>query len=74
MRAITLKPISDLQQSIEEVLGQVIPKLEELLLFSEIYHIGATAILGAVSKGDIDLLLRVSSKDFPSALQILKKL
>lgn len=34
-------------------------KIESLLPFAEVEHIGSTAIPGALTKGDIDLLIRV---------------
>jgi len=35
---------------------------------AEIIHIGSTAVHGCLTKGDIDILVRVKPTDFPDAL------
>ncbi len=41
---------------------------------AEIEHIGATAVPGALTKGDLDLLVRVSKPDFALASERLRSL
>ena len=36
-------------------------------------HVGATAVPGALTKGDVDLLVRVSGPDFPKAVEVLRR-
>ncbi len=38
---------------------------------AEVEHVGATAVPGALTKGDIDLLVRVRRPDFASAVEVL---
>lgn len=40
----------------------------------DIQHIGSTAILGSITKGDLDINVRVKREDFENAIQELKKL
>jgi GrpB-like predicted nucleotidyltransferase (UPF0157 family) len=47
--------------------------LIEMLPQAEIEHIGSTAIAGAVTKGDLDILVRVSASDFAAADELLAK-
>jgi GrpB-like predicted nucleotidyltransferase (UPF0157 family) len=42
-----------------------------LVTGAEVEHVGATAVPGAVTKGDVDLLVRVSERDFPTAVGVL---
>jgi GrpB-like predicted nucleotidyltransferase (UPF0157 family) len=42
-------------------------KIRKLLPRSEIHHIGSTAISGALTKGDLDILVRVARAQFPKA-------
>jgi GrpB-like predicted nucleotidyltransferase (UPF0157 family) len=44
-----------------------------LLPDAEVEHVGATAVPGALTKGDVDLLARVSERDFAEAVSILRK-
>ena len=41
---------------------------------AEIEHIGSSAIRGAISKGDLDMLVRVSGADFETAINKMKAL
>lgn len=41
--------------------------LQALLPAAEIHHIGSTSIPGSITKGDLDILVRVSLGDFESA-------
>lgn len=47
--------------------------LKKLLPFAEVHHVGSTAIPGSVTKGDLDINIRVSQKDFDKSVEILKK-
>lgn len=44
-----------------------------LLPEAEVEHVGATAVPGALTKGDVDLLVRVSARDFAEAAAILRR-
>jgi GrpB-like predicted nucleotidyltransferase (UPF0157 family) len=47
--------------------------LASLLPDAEFHHIGATAIPGAITKGDVDVLLRVAPSRFVEATGILRR-
>jgi GrpB-like predicted nucleotidyltransferase (UPF0157 family) len=70
---VTLTPVDQLQEAVEAVLARALPYLGVLLPYAELHHIGATAISGALSKGDVDVLVRVSSEDFKLAVDTLKQ-
>lgn len=44
-----------------------------LLPDAEVEHVGATAVPGALTKGDVDVLVRVTERDFAEAVSILRK-
>jgi len=44
-----------------------------LLPAAEVEHVGATAVPGALTKGNVDLLVRVPERDFAEAVLILRK-
>ncbi len=57
----------------ERHLSELLPRLEALLPPSaEIRHVGATAIPGALTKGDLDLQVRVSAEAFATAHAALR--
>ena len=43
----------------------------EVVPGAEVEHVGATAVPGALTKGDVDLVVRVSESDFPAAVEAL---
>jgi GrpB-like predicted nucleotidyltransferase (UPF0157 family) len=45
--------------------------LSEMLPRAEIEHIGGTAVPGAITKGDLDILVRVSVADFAASEEFL---
>jgi GrpB-like predicted nucleotidyltransferase (UPF0157 family) len=42
-----------------------------LVAGAEVEHVGATAVPGALTKGDVDLLVRVGEPEFPAAVEAL---
>jgi GrpB-like predicted nucleotidyltransferase (UPF0157 family) len=62
-----------LASQLREHLAQVSAQLARLLPRAEFHHIGATAIPGAVTKGDVDVLLRVDAAEFPHAVDCLRQ-
>src|SRR5690349_16634427 len=45
----------------------------ELVPGAEVEHVGATAVPGALTKGDVDLLVRVGEPEFPAAVKALSR-
>lgn len=72
MPIVTLKPASDLMPQVQSLLARVLAELKRLLPWSEIEHIGATAVPGSITKGDVDVLVRVSPTAFQTSADILK--
>lgn len=46
-------------------------QIQQLIPNAEIHHLGSTAVPNALTKGDIDLQIRVKQKDFPEAKRLL---
>jgi GrpB-like predicted nucleotidyltransferase (UPF0157 family) len=46
-------------------------QLSRCLPFAEIEHIGSTAIPGALTKGDLDVLVRTAAREFRLAVSVL---
>jgi GrpB-like predicted nucleotidyltransferase (UPF0157 family) len=73
MLIVKLRPVGELAPHVERVLARVFAQLATLLPDAELHHIGATSIPEAVTKGDVDVLVRVSSRQFPIAVDALKR-
>jgi len=70
---IDLKIADELRPQVEATLGRLSAQIKALVPDAEIHHIGATAVPGALTKGDLDVLLRVSPERFPAVVDRLKR-
>ena len=57
----------------ERLYGAVAERLRRLLPQADIRHVGGTAIPGSLTKGDLDVVVRVQPNDFASAEELLAK-
>ncbi len=72
MHRIQIRPMEELLPQVEQVLGRQTPKLQHLAPGVVIEHIGSTAIPGTVTKGDVDVVLRVSATAFTTVVSALR--
>jgi len=73
MAPVNLKTVDELMPQVKRTLSQVYAQLEALVPDAELHHIGATAIPGALTKGDVDVLLRASGARFQAVVDVLKR-
>jgi GrpB-like predicted nucleotidyltransferase (UPF0157 family) len=74
VETVTFVPELEVRQQAAEAFAFREAQLERWLPFAEIEHIGSTAIRGALTKGDLDVLVRVSETDFRVAEEVLSGL
>jgi len=72
MAKISLRSTRELSACIDRTLARLIPQLRALLPGAELHHVGATALPEAVTKGDLDILVRVPEAGFSEATETLK--
>jgi GrpB-like predicted nucleotidyltransferase (UPF0157 family) len=65
---------NDYQERVAQIFSEIKGRLTQVLPFAEIEHIGSSAITGAVSKGDLDVLVRVKNECFNEALAVIQSL
>lgn len=61
----------DLRAEIGQTLDALLPLLGAQLPGAEVHHIGATAVPGALTKGDVDVLVQVAKSGFAAAVAAL---
>jgi len=71
--SITLKTSNELLPLVQSIYQRLFARIWLLLPDAELHHIGATAVPGALTKGDIDILLRILPSDFPAVVVALKQ-
>lgn len=74
MEIVNFKPQSVFSAQAQETFDKEENKLSKLLPKADIQHIGSTAIPNAMTKGDVDLQVRVNKDDFSKAVRQLKEL
>jgi GrpB-like predicted nucleotidyltransferase (UPF0157 family) len=72
MESVRIRPGADLAEAVrapfEHHRGQVL----RLVPDGEVEHVGATSVPGALTKGDLDVLVRVHSSEFSRAVAALR--
>ncbi len=67
----TLKAATDLTPFAEPIVHETVARITTLLPDAEAHHVGATAIPGALTKGDVDVLVLVASGALARAIPVL---
>jgi GrpB-like predicted nucleotidyltransferase (UPF0157 family) len=71
MGAIRIRPAEDIEQAAREAYDEHRARIAELLPDAQIEHVGATSVPGALTKGDVDLLVRVAAGELDAAAAAL---
>jgi uncharacterized protein len=72
MAGLVFLPVDEFRRQADSIVVTAAASIERLLGGVEIDHIGATAIPGVLTKGDVDVLVRVPREDFPTAVAACK--
>ncbi len=72
MDIVTFKPTSDFQAMANRVFGEQKLRIMQLLPHADVQHIGSTSIPNSITKGDLDLVVRVPREEFKLAVEKLR--
>jgi GrpB-like predicted nucleotidyltransferase (UPF0157 family) len=70
---VQLVPVAELTPVVNRIVDAVDNQLRQLAPGADIQHIGATAVRGALTKGDVDLVVRTSAHEFPAVVELLRE-
>jgi GrpB-like predicted nucleotidyltransferase (UPF0157 family) len=73
MTPVHFKKREEILEKIEELFRVEKEKLEKLLPYSQIEHVGGTSIPNGITKGDLDINIRVEKENFDEAVSLLKE-
>lgn len=65
---------AEYQPRVAELYGRLRRRILQAVPQADVEHIGSSAVRGALSKGDLDILVRVKKSDFASALAAIETL
>ena len=74
MAAVFFQSESVFRERARALAAQETARLQELIPAAEIHHIGGTSIPGALTKGDVDLLVLVRGEDFSAGVERLREI
>jgi GrpB-like predicted nucleotidyltransferase (UPF0157 family) len=64
----------DIREKIDNFFRAEKESLQKLLPNSQIEHIGGTSVANSITKGDLDINIRVSKENFQTTIEVLKKI
>ena len=73
MAPIRIVKERDIRPAVDAAFRAHRAEVGRLIPSSEIEHVGSTSIPGALTKGDLDLLVRVSAERFSTAIHALRR-
>ncbi len=71
---VHFKPTTDFLDLANRVFVEQKAKISGLLPDADIQHVGSTSIPGSITKGDLDLVIRVQKDEFRHAIEVLKSI
>lgn len=71
---VTFAPEQSFREAVGQLFARVEAQLRALLPGSDIQHVGSTAIPGSLTKGDLDVQIRVASDKYEAGKEALSKL
>ena len=71
MATVRIRRADDLHELADAAVRAHRRSVLELVPGAEVEHVGATAVPGALTKGDVDVLVRVGERDFSAAADAL---
>ncbi len=74
MSSVYFRPSSEFLAKANEVFEQQRIKLNKFMPFADIQHIGSTSIPNSVTKGDLDIVIRIPKDKFSESVELLKSI
>ena len=71
---VRITPEAELRTTAQQAFEDHRRRIARVLPDAELEHVGATSVPGALTKGDVDVLVRVSPERFEAAAQCLRRL
>jgi GrpB-like predicted nucleotidyltransferase (UPF0157 family) len=72
MAPVRIRPEAEIREAAQSAFAEHRERVLELLPEVDVEHVGATSIPGALTKGDLDLLVRVEASRFEGAVAALR--
>jgi GrpB-like predicted nucleotidyltransferase (UPF0157 family) len=69
---IRIRPVAEMEAEVGAAVSRHRRQIAALVPQAEVIHVGSTAIPGALTKGDVDLLVRVAAHEFDPVVRALR--
>lgn len=74
MSKVYFKPYSNYFAKANRVFNEQRARISKLIPYADIQHIGSTSIPNSITKGDLDVVVRVPAKKFKSTIEVLQSI
>ncbi len=74
METVTFRQVEMFTEMANKVFEEQKKEILAKLPYAEVHHIGSTTIPGSITKGDLDVNVRVEKKDFNTAIESMKQM
>jgi len=72
MKIVHFHPVSDFLEQANKIFKEQKVRIAQLLPYADIQHIGSTSIPNSLTKGDLDVVVRIPSSEFKHSIEELK--
>ena len=72
IETVNFQPVEKFKELADKVFEEQKQRIFEKLPFAELHHVGGTSIPNSITKGDLDINVRVEKENFNTAVEILK--
>lgn len=74
MSIVYFKPASNFLEVANQIFGEQKLRIIQLLSHVDVQHIGGTSIPNSITKGDLDLVVRIPKEEFKHSIEKLKSI
>lgn len=74
MKNVRFQPVSNFLEQANKAFGKQKVRIKQLLPLADVQHVGSTSIPKAITKGDLDVVVRVPKEEFKKAIGLLKSI
>ena len=74
MKGVHFQPAFNFSEKVNKTFEEQKVRIRQLLPYADVQHIGSTSVTNSITKGDLDVVVRVKKEEFKEAVELLKSI